>query len=62
MVAEEVYIELKGRAAHRLSLKEFIQIRVYEAIQSYAEGMSAGQGESKRLHVELGQVKNKVEK
>ena len=35
LVAEETYIDLKNRTYEELSLKEYIQIRVYESLIDY---------------------------
>ena len=40
VVAEETYVELKSKQEHNLSLKEFVQIRVFEAVQNYAEDLN----------------------
>jgi hypothetical protein len=43
---EESYCELRAKPEPHLSLKEFIQLRVYEQLQVYKENMSAHQGEN----------------
>lgn len=49
VVAEETYIELKSKQEHTLSLKEFIQVRVFEAVQNYANDLNQHQGENTEL-------------
>ena len=57
VVAEETYIELRSKQDHDLSLKEFIQIRVFEALSNYANDLNQHQGESKELFHNLKIVK-----
>ena len=47
VVAEETYVELKAKQEHNLSLKEFIQVKVFEAVQNYAEDLNQNEGETK---------------
>lgn len=35
MVPEETYIDLKNRPYEQLSLKEFVQLRVFDTLQDY---------------------------
>lgn len=41
VVAEETYIELKSTPEQSLSLKEFIQLKVYETLTSYCEDLNS---------------------
>jgi len=34
-VAEETYIELKAKSERDLTLKQFVQMRVYEVVEKY---------------------------
>jgi hypothetical protein len=52
-VSEETYIELKATPEHSLSLKEFIQLKVYETLMAYCEDLNSGQGENKKLSHDL---------
>ena len=62
VVAEETYVELKSKQEHNLSLKEFIQIRVFEAVQNYAEDLNQNEGEAKQIFHNLKQTQNKLER
>ena len=62
VVAEETYIELRSKQDHDLSLKEFIQIRVFEALSNYANDLNQHQGESKELFHNLKLTQNKLER
>ena len=46
LLPEETYIELKNRPYERLSLKEFVQIRVFETLQDYSQELDQHQGEN----------------
>jgi hypothetical protein len=35
VVPEETYIELKSKPDHQQSFKEFVQLRVFECLQTY---------------------------
>ena len=62
VVAEETYVELKSKQEHNLSLKEFVQIRVFEAVQNYAEDLNQNEGETKQIFHNLKQTQNKLER
>ena len=62
VVAEETYVELKNKQEHTLSLKEFIQIRVFEAVQNYAHDLNQHQGENTELFHNLKLAQNKLER
>lgn len=40
VVSEETYVELKATPEQSLSLKEFIQVKVYEALMAYCEDLN----------------------
>jgi hypothetical protein len=52
-VSEETYIEMKATPEQSLSLKEFIQLKVYETLMAYCEDLNSGQGENKKLFHDL---------
>ena len=62
VVAEETYVELKAKQEHTLSLKEFIQVRVFEAVQNYAEDLNQNEGETKQIFHNFKQTQNKLER
>ena len=62
VVAEETYVELKARPEQHQSLKEFVQIKVFEELTQYMQDLSNAQAENKELFHQLNQFKNKAEK
>jgi len=62
VIPEESYIELKSKPDHLQSLKEFIQIKVFDALQNYAHDLNQNQGENEQLFHDLHLAKNKNEK
>ena len=49
MVAEETYVELMARPEQLQSLKEFVQIKVFEELTQYMQDLSNAQAENKEL-------------
>ena len=41
VLSEEAYVELKAMPEGNMSLKEFIQVKVYEAVMSYCEDLNS---------------------
>lgn len=62
LVAEESYIDLKNKHYEHLSLKEFIQLRVYETLLDYVQELDQHQGENTKLFHSLKIAQNKLEK
>lgn len=62
VLSEEAYVELKATPEGNLSLKEFIQVKVYEALMGYCEDLNSNQGENKKLFHDLQVAKNRIEK
>lgn len=46
-VAEETYVELKAKQEHAQSFKEFVQVKVFECLQTYIQDFNASQTEGK---------------
>jgi hypothetical protein len=49
VVAEETYVELKARPQDRRSLKEFLQVRIYEALYNYQRELDSLRRENDEL-------------
>ena len=62
LVAQETYIDLKNRPYDHLSLKEFIQIRIFETLNDYVQELDQHQGENNKLFHNLKMAQNKLEK
>jgi hypothetical protein len=60
VVSEEVYIMLKSNL--NCSLKEFIQVKVYETLQAYMQDLTHTQGESTHMFQQVQTGKSKIEK
>ena len=46
ILSEEAYIELKNKPEHHLSLKEFVQVQVFETLIGYMNDLNKYQGET----------------
>lgn len=62
VVAEETYVELKAKAETIQSFKEFVQVKVFECLETYMKDFNSGQVEGKQLFHQFTQLKNKSEK
>ena len=49
MVGEESYVELKSKSEEQRSLKEFLQVKVYEALDRYHREIEALRRENDEL-------------
>jgi hypothetical protein len=49
IIAEETYVELKAKPEDRRSLKEFLQVRIYEALNNYQRELEALRRENDEL-------------
>lgn len=61
MVSEEQYIALRAQGPNA-SLKEFVQLKVYETLALFKQEISQSQGEGLHLHQQLIQSKSRAEK
>lgn len=55
-------MELKAKQEHAQSFKEFVQVKVFECLQTYIKDFNASQTEGKQLFHQFTQLKNKNEK
>jgi chromosome segregation ATPase len=49
LVSEETYIELKATPEERRSLKEFLQVRIYEVLEKYQRELESLRRENDEL-------------
>lgn len=49
VVAEETYVELKAKPDQHQSLKEYVQVRVFEELAQYMQDLSNAQAENKEI-------------
>ena len=60
MISEEVYIELKTK--QNQSLKEFIQVKVYETLQNYLRDLEHYQMDSQETAQQLIKARSQLER
>lgn len=62
ILSEEGYVELKAKPDQHQSLKEFVQVKVFEELHGYMQDLSTANAENKEIFHQLSQLKNKCEK